>query len=105
MIEMFEKRLARWKIDFLSKGGRLTLIKSILTNLPIYFLSAVPILVKVAKKLGNIQCHLLWGDNEINRKYQLVKKNESNRKYHLVKWKDVKKLVNKGGLGSRSWLR
>lgn len=35
----------------MSKGGRLTIIKSTLTNLPIYYLSMPRIPVKIAKKL------------------------------------------------------
>lgn len=53
MIKMFERRLAGWKTNFFSSGGRLTLIKSTLTNLPIYYLSTLMILVKVAKTIGS----------------------------------------------------
>ena len=34
--ERFQKRLALWKRQYLSKGGRLTLVKSTLSSLPIY---------------------------------------------------------------------
>ena len=37
--ERFRKKLAIWKMQYISKGGRLTLIKSILSNLPIYIMS------------------------------------------------------------------
>lgn len=59
IIEMFNRRLAGWKRNFLSKAGRLTLIKSILVNLPIYYLSISIILANIAKKLKNIQCKFL----------------------------------------------
>jgi hypothetical protein len=39
IIEKMEKRLAGWKRLYLSKGGKVTLIKSTLSNLPTYFLS------------------------------------------------------------------
>ena len=36
--ERFRKRSALWKSQYISKGGRATLIKSTLSNLPTYFL-------------------------------------------------------------------
>jgi fatty acid-binding protein DegV len=36
IIEKIERHLASWKWLYLSKGGRITLIKSILSNLPTY---------------------------------------------------------------------
>ena len=43
IIERMEKRLAVWKRLYLSKGGKVTLIKSTLSNLPTYFYSLFPI--------------------------------------------------------------
>jgi hypothetical protein len=43
IVEKIERRLASWKRLYLSKGGRVTLIKSTLSNLPTYFLSLFPI--------------------------------------------------------------
>jgi hypothetical protein len=37
VIEMIEHRLARWKRLYLSNCSRVTLIKSTLVNLPIYY--------------------------------------------------------------------
>ena len=37
--ERFRKRLASWKIQYISKGGRVTLIHSTLSSLPIYYQS------------------------------------------------------------------
>ena len=48
ILEKRERRLARWKRLYLSKGGRVTLIKSTLSNLPTYFLSLFPIPAAVA---------------------------------------------------------
>jgi hypothetical protein len=85
-----EKRLAGWKRMYLSKGGRLTLIKSTLSNLPTYFLSLFPIPVTVARRLEKIQREFLWaGMGE-------------ERKFHLVKWSVVCSPVRVGGLGLRS---
>lgn len=43
VIEKIERILARWKRIYLSKGGRVTLIKSTLSSLPTYWLSLFPI--------------------------------------------------------------
>ena len=37
--ERFRRRLVIWKRQYLSKGGRVTLIRSMLSNLPIYLMS------------------------------------------------------------------
>ena len=37
--ERYRKRLAAWKTHYISKGGRITLIRNTLSSLPIYYLS------------------------------------------------------------------
>ena len=48
ILEKTERKLAGWKCLYSSKGGRVTLIKSTLSNLPTYFLSLFPIPASVA---------------------------------------------------------
>lgn len=77
VLEKVERRLVGWKRSYLSKGGRLTLIKSTLSNLPIYFMSLFPIPVVVAKCIEKIQRDLLWqGSGE-------------EFKFHLVNWDQI----------------
>jgi hypothetical protein len=54
VIEKMECRLAGWKKLYLSKGGRLTLIKSTISNLPTYYLSLFPIPMGVANRLERL---------------------------------------------------
>jgi len=61
VVEKMKRRLAGWKRMYLSKGGRLTLIKSTLSNLPMYLLSMFPIPLKVANRLEKIQKGFLMG--------------------------------------------
>jgi hypothetical protein len=61
IVEKMEPCLARWKRLYLSKGGRLTLIRSTLSNLPRYYLSLFPIRVGMANRLEKLQRDFLWG--------------------------------------------
>uniref|UniRef100_A0A2N9HNB3 Reverse transcriptase domain-containing protein n=1 Tax=Fagus sylvatica TaxID=28930 RepID=A0A2N9HNB3_FAGSY len=55
VLEKIERRLASWQTLYLSKGGRLTLLKSTLASLPTYFLSLFTIPVSVAQRIEKIQ--------------------------------------------------
>ena len=70
--EKIERRLVGWQKLYLSKGGRLTLLKSTLSSLPTYFLSLYPIPVSVAKWIESIQRNFLWDGMGETHKYHLV---------------------------------
>ena len=52
--ERFRKRLVSWKRQYISKGERLTLIRSTLSSLPIYFLSLFWMPKSVCSRLKKI---------------------------------------------------
>ena len=58
--ERFRKRLAMWKRRYISKGERLTLIRSTLSSMPIYFMSFFCMPRKVRLRLEKIQRDFLW---------------------------------------------
>ena len=89
ILEKVDRRLASWKRLYLSKGDRVTLIKSTLSNLPPYFLSLYPIPASVAECLEKLQRDYLWGG--LNDEF----------KYHLVNWDKVCSPITEGGLGIR----
>ena len=55
ILEKIDCKLAGWKKLYLSKGGRLTLLKSTLSSFPIYYLSLFTIPTHVANKLERLQ--------------------------------------------------
>ena len=63
MIERMEKRLSLWKANYLSLGGRITLIKAALANLPIYFMSMFRCPMEVIKHFEKLQRDFLWHGN------------------------------------------
>ncbi|XP_050278053.1 uncharacterized protein LOC126719564 [Quercus robur] len=60
ILEKVERRLASWKRLYLSKGGKVTLIKSTLSNFPTYFLSLFPIPIGFANRIEQLQRNFLW---------------------------------------------
>ena len=53
--EKFRKRLALWKRQYISKGGRITLIQSTLSNMPIYLMSIFRMPKSVIKRLEKLR--------------------------------------------------
>lgn len=60
IIDRIEKKLASWKGNLLSLGGRTTLIKASLSSLPLYYMSLFPIPMGIAEQLIKMQCQFLW---------------------------------------------
>ncbi|KAL6342504.1 hypothetical protein AAG906_012100 [Vitis piasezkii] len=73
--ERFRKRLAMWKRQYISKGGRLTLIRSTLSSLPVYFMSLFLLPRKVRLRLEKIQRDFLWGGGALEQRPHLVRWN------------------------------
>ena len=87
VVEKFEQRLTGWKASLLSMGGRVTLLKSVLTSLPIFYMSLFQIPKTVKLVLDRILRRFLWGGSS------------NKRKVHWVDWNSVCNLKENGGLG------
>ena len=90
ILERMEKKLLGWKQLYLSKGCRLTLLKSILSSLPTYYLSLFIVPKAVVVRLERIQRNFLWGSSV------------ECFKYPLVAWENVCLPRELGGLGIRN---
>ena len=88
--ERFQKRLAMWKRQYISKGRRLILIRSTLSSMPIYFMSLFCMLRKLRLRLEKIQMDFLWGGGALVQKP------------HFVTWNMVCLEKKKSGLGVRN---
>lgn len=60
MIDKVRSRLASWKKSFFSKAGRLTLIKFVLSIIPVYFLSPFKAPGEVCKLVERLMRGFLW---------------------------------------------
>lgn len=67
VIEKCEKRLATWKAQYLSLGGRTTLVNSVLDSLPTYVMSLFPLPVKVEKRIDALRRNFIWQGNRENK--------------------------------------
>lgn len=63
-----EKRLSRWKHKLLSVGGRLTLVKSVLNSLPLFFFSLFRATASTLKILEKLHLNFFWGSLNSDRK-------------------------------------
>jgi hypothetical protein len=60
IVEKIECRLTSWKMMYLSKVGRVILIKNTFSNLPTYFMSLFPIPAAMANPIEKLQQDSLW---------------------------------------------
>lgn len=72
MIERAERRLSAWNRWYLSNGGKLTLVQSILASILAYFMSLFMIPFLVALRIEKPQNDFLWKHVEEEFKYYLV---------------------------------
>jgi hypothetical protein len=90
IVESMEKRLTTWSSRHLSFGGRITLINSVLTSLPLYFFSFYKAPRCVIQQLVRIQRNFLWGSGI------------ENKKICWIKWDQICLPRDKGGLGVKN---
>ncbi|XP_058092153.1 uncharacterized protein LOC131238046 [Magnolia sinica] len=78
---------AAWKCHCLSIGGRLTLIKAALSNLPTHFMSLFRCPVTVLKSIDSLRRNSLWRGKD------------DKKNFNLMEWRQVCKPITEYGAG------
>ncbi|KAJ3687818.1 hypothetical protein LUZ61_016982 [Rhynchospora tenuis] len=88
LLEKMENKLAGWKNKLLSRAGRLTLVSSVLTSIPIFFMSVFRLPSWVIKAIDKLRRGFLWG-----------KSLTQQRGISLISWNKVCLPKSMGGFG------
>lgn len=88
IIDKMNARLSGWASKFLTMAGRVVLINSVLTALPVYFMSVCKIPVWALNEMDTIRRNFLWNGSQSNQ-----------NKIHLANWNSICMPKKLGGLG------
>lgn len=88
LIRKVESKLQSWKSRLLSLGGRLTLLNSAISSVPLYSLSTFHVPSTILSRLNRARRKILWQCYGLNQ-----------RKYSLINWPQVCLPKNQGGMG------
>ncbi|CAJ2651635.1 unnamed protein product [Trifolium pratense] len=89
VLDRLKNRLSGWRSRFLSFGGRLVLLKSVLISLPVYALSFFKAPSGTISSIESILIIFFWGGSE------------DFRKISWINWKSICLRKEYGGLGVR----
>ncbi|CAJ2656620.1 unnamed protein product [Trifolium pratense] len=89
VLARLKNRLSGWRSRFLSFGGRLVLLKSVLISLPVYALSFFKAPSGTISSIESILINFFWGGSE------------DFRKISWINWKSICLRKEYGGLGVR----
>ncbi|WRX28178.1 Reverse transcriptase domain - like 10 [Theobroma cacao] len=89
LISKIRDRISGWENKILSPGGRITLLRSVLSSLPMYLLQVLKPPVTVIERIDRLFNSFLWGDSV------------ENKKMHWAEWAKISFPCAEGGLGIR----
>ncbi|GKD31453.1 RNA-directed DNA polymerase, eukaryota, partial [Tanacetum coccineum] len=72
VIAKLYSRLSKWKLKTLSIGGRLTLIKSVLSSMPLYHMSIYKVPLGVLNKMESLRLNFFNGVDNKERKLSMI---------------------------------
>ncbi|KAJ3683983.1 hypothetical protein LUZ61_013147 [Rhynchospora tenuis] len=87
LLDRMWSKLAGWKCSMLSHAGRLVLIKSVLTSLPVYYMTTVKLPKGMIDQMMSLMAKFFWG------------KTDKVRYLSFISWKKICSKVEDGGLG------
>ncbi|KAA3472427.1 reverse transcriptase [Gossypium australe] len=90
VVTRVHKRLEGWQTQFLSFAGRLTLIKSVTSTIPLYTMQTLPLPASACDELDTVNKRFLWAGDHMKKSI------------HQVSWSKVCSAKYRGGLGLRS---
>jgi hypothetical protein len=89
LLDSLRKRLGAWGNRYVSLGGRVVLLNSVLNAIPIFYLSYMKLPIHVWKKIRRLQREFLWGGRR------------DKTRIPWIKWDVVCLPKRMGGLGVR----
>ena len=54
-------RIEGWQAKYLSMAGRVTLIKALVTSIPIHAMQTIHLPYKISHQINKMSCNFLWG--------------------------------------------
>ena len=87
LVNRIERRLVGTSL-FLTQGGKLQMVNSVLSSLPTFYMCSIKIPAAVRNQIDKYRRHCLWRGSDLNAK-----------KPPLAAWKMVQRPKLKGGLG------
>jgi ribonuclease HI len=90
IISKIKTKISAWGGYWLTKGGKVILIKAVLSALPIYQAAFLLAPKSVTDQISKLLRDFLWQGGKGN-----------HHKFHLVKWETVKRSTSEGGLQIR----
>jgi hypothetical protein len=90
MVDKLKNKIQVWGANWLNKAGKVVLMNSVITSLPIYQCSVLLAPKTITNKIDELLRRFLWEGGK-----------NCERKLHLVKWDKVKKPKMEGGLSIR----
>lgn len=83
-------QISSWRSHFLSKGGRIVLLQSVLCSMPIYTLSVITPPAGFIAQVNRLCANFFWGSSE------------DGPKHHWFGWKELFKPLSEGGISLRT---